>query len=87
LWKKLDKHDWPRPFLEGILDECWEDTAGYAAAEMVRRVAGMTPVSDLEDVANVALRREMDCDLITMATELLRNPGAGPERILEITQL
>jgi 5-methylthioribose kinase len=87
LWKKLDKHDWPMPFLESILDECWKDTAGYAAAEMVRRVAGMTPVSDLEEVENAALRREMDCDLITMASELLRNPGSGPERIREITQL
>ncbi|MDW7672262.1 MAG: S-methyl-5-thioribose kinase [Bacillota bacterium] len=87
LWKRLDKHDWPMPFLESILHECWKDTAGYAAAEMVRRVAGMTPVTDLEEVENAALRREMDCDLITMASELLRNPGSEPERIREITQL
>lgn len=87
LWKKLDKHDWPRPFLESILAEVWEDATGFAAAEMVRRVAGMTSVSDLENVENQALRREIDCDLICMARGLLKNPGSGPERIRELGDL
>ena len=87
LWKKLNKHDWPQPFLESLLAEVWEDAAGFAAAEMVRRVAGMTSVSDLEKVENQNLRREMDCDLISMARGLLKNPGTGPERIRELGKL
>ena len=85
-WKKLDRHDWPLSFLEKLLTQFWEDAAGYAAAEMVRRVAGMTPVSDLERVENPAQRREMDCDLVTMAQALLQDPGSGPERIRELAR-
>lgn len=85
-WRKLDRQQWPASFLEKLLIQFWEDAAGYAAAEMVRRVAGMTPVSDLERIENPALRREMDCDLVTMAGELLKDSGQGPERIRELAR-
>ncbi|MEN1760758.1 S-methyl-5-thioribose kinase [Anoxynatronum sibiricum] len=85
-WRKLDAREWPAPWLEKFLHQVWEDAAGYAAAEMVRRVAGMTTVSDLEKIEDVAQRREIDCELISMAAELLRVPGDGPGRIRELAQ-
>ena len=85
-WKKLDAHEWPLPWLEESLQEFWKDTVGYAACEMVHRVAGMTSVPDLDLVLEEPRRREMDCDLITMATEMLRDPGNGMERIRELAR-
>lgn len=83
-WRKLDRHDWPRTWLDKMLQQYWEDAAGYAACEMARRVTGMRPVSDLEEIKDPALRREIDCDLVVIATDLLRNPGQSPDRISEI---
>jgi 5-methylthioribose kinase len=83
-WRRLDKHDWPKAWLESLIDQIWQDTAGYAACEMVRRVAGMGQVPDLERIQDDAMRREMECDLVIMAANLLKDSGAGPERIREI---
>jgi 5-methylthioribose kinase len=55
------------------LDAIFEDSLGFAACKMIRRILGISHVEDLEAIPDAALRAKCEAHALRLARELLVN--------------
>ncbi len=63
---------------KAYLDRLYRDTLGFGAAKMIRRVVGLAHNIDLEWIEDPALRARCEARALTLAREMMVNPGAFP---------
>ncbi|MDJ0943231.1 MAG: S-methyl-5-thioribose kinase [Kiloniellales bacterium] len=63
---------------KAYLDRLYRDTLGFGAAKMIRRIVGLAHNIDLEWIEDPALRARCEARALTLARELMVNPGTFP---------
>ena len=63
---------------KAYLDRLYVDTLGFAAAKMIRRIVGLAHNIDLEWIEDPELRARCEARALTLAREMMVNPGAFP---------
>ena len=63
----------------------WQDTLGFAAAEMIRRILGLAHNIDLEWINDKPTRAACEARALTLARDMMVNPGnyPGPSIVTE----
>jgi 5-methylthioribose kinase len=56
----------------------WNDTIGFAAAKMIRRILGLAHNIDLEHIKDERLRATCEARVLTMARDMMVNTGGYP---------
>jgi 5-methylthioribose kinase len=74
LWRAADPEA-PADFRHAFLRSLLQDTAGFAAAKMIRRILGVAHVEDLESIADAALRARAETWALDIATPLMLRRG------------
>ena len=63
---------------KAYLDRLYRDTLGFAAAKMIRRIVGLAHNIDLEWIEDPERRARCEARALTLAREMMVNPGAFP---------
>ncbi len=58
-------------YASDFLDKVWRDALGYCGTELIRRSVGMSPVADLTQIADEAMRTECIRHAITLGRSLI----------------
>jgi 5-methylthioribose kinase len=74
LWRAADAEA-PEEFRQAFLRGLLQDTAGFAAAKMIRRILGVAHVEDLESIADPAERARAEIWALDIATPLMLRRG------------
>jgi 5-methylthioribose kinase len=92
LWEQDGHGDaYPRDLFQGPLGRArlaaerraymqrlWRDTAGFAAAKMIRRILGLAHNIDLEWIKDINMRAACEARALTLARDMMVNPGNYP---------
>lgn len=77
LWENEGNGDWPSPrFREKYMRQLLQDTAGFGAAEMMRRLIGMAHVHDFWTIENEQDRAAAESLALNIARDWLMNRHA-----------
>jgi 5-methylthioribose kinase len=57
------------------MSRLWNDTVGFAAAKMIRRILGLAHNIDLEKIKDERLRATCEARLLTLARDMMVNPS------------
>lgn len=60
------------------LQRLWQDTVGFAAAKMIRRILGLAHNIDLEWIKDATLRATCEARALTLARDMMVNPENYP---------
>ena len=63
---------------KAYLERLYRDTLGFAAAKMIRRIVGLAHNIDLEWIEDPEVRARCEARALTLAREMMVNPGAFP---------
>ena len=63
---------------KAYLERLYRDTLGFAAAKMIRRIVGLAHNIDLEWIEDPERRARCEARALTLAREMMVNPGAFP---------
>ena len=63
---------------KAYLDRLYRDTLGFGAAKMIRRIVGLAHNIDLEWIEDPEVRARCEARALTLAREMMVNPGAFP---------
>jgi 5-methylthioribose kinase len=61
--------------LEGVLGRIWQDTVGFAALKMIRRILGLAHVEDMESIPNPDIRAACERHALMLARRMLTDHG------------
>ncbi len=89
LWREHQSGDaFPPSLFQGELGEIrleaerraymtrlWNDTVGFAAAKMIRRILGLAHNIDLEKIKDERMRATCEARVLTLARDMMVNPG------------
>jgi 5-methylthioribose kinase len=72
LWEEKGNQDWPsRHFREAYMRQLLQDTAGFGAAEMMRRIIGMAHVHDFWTIPDEQVRAQAESLALNIARQWL----------------
>jgi 5-methylthioribose kinase len=57
------------------LQTIWDQSVGFAACKMIRRILGLAHVEDFESIADPELRAGCEHEAVRLARDMLLNPG------------
>lgn len=60
------------------MSRLWNDTVGFAAAKMIRRILGLAHNIDLEKISDARVRATCEARVLTMARDMMVNPAGYP---------
>jgi 5-methylthioribose kinase len=60
------------------MQRLWQDTVGFAAAKMIRRILGLAHNIDFEWIKDERLRATCEARALTLARDMMVNPGNYP---------
>lgn len=63
---------------QAYMDRLWTDTAGFAAAKIIRRILGLAHNIDLEWIKDKGMRATCEARALTLARDLMVNTGTYP---------
>lgn len=61
-----------------VLARIWQDTVGFAACKMIRRILGLAHVEDLEVIADPKIRAACEIQALRLARRMLISPHEFP---------
>ncbi len=74
LWENKGNSDWPSPmFRKKYMRRLLQDTAGFGAAEMMRRLIGLAHVHDFWTIQDEAIRATAESMALNIASAWLKN--------------
>lgn len=63
---------------QAYMDRLWQDTVGFAAAKMIRRILGLAHNIDLEWIEDKDRRATCEARVLTLARDMMVNAGRYP---------
>jgi 5-methylthioribose kinase len=65
--------------IQSVLDHIWQDTMGFAAMKMIRRILGLAHVEDMESIADPNVRAACERQALMLARRMLVEPACCPD--------